>query len=215
MAADGGATCTQDFHFESGQLHVTFQANYGGEERGAQFLKDIKKVLPNIIGLAKVIDQKGESVDIFLGCQQFNKAEIEISKIKFKTMDCDTSDTAHVVLALADELDKKIIPGNYFNGFTLQIAYIDRGGDVLKEKKRWRNKLDDVIHNGTMYIEGDCTQTTIWTYEYPENSSVIRFGIFDSFENAKKAITILKLGKKHSQIVPIKFKIRDLDKYFE
>lgn len=209
------ATCTQEFYFVSDKLHASFAANYGGEERGTQFLNDVQKVLPYIMGMSKAIALNGEAINIFIGCKQYNEAVLEIDKKESRTIKCDESDFDQIILVVADELGKNVIPEYDFEGYTLQIAYIEKDKDALQEKRRWRNKLDDAEYNGTMYIEGDCTQTPIWIHRYPDNSSVIRFGIFDSYKNAKEAIDILKLGGKHSQIVPLHFKIQDLNNFFE
>jgi hypothetical protein len=214
LSSRADATCTQEFFFASGKLHVSFVANYGGRERGMRFLNDIRKVLPYIMGMSKAIDQEGENIDIFIGCQQYSEAFLEIDGKETKRIKCDESNFPQVISVMADELGKEVVPVYDFKGYTLQIAYVEKDKDAIKERKRWQNKLDYVEYNGTMYIEGDCTQTPIWIHRYPDNSSVIRFGIFDSYKNAKKAIGILNLGEKHSQIVPLEFNIRDLDKFF-
>ena len=45
------ATCTQEFYYTSNKLTVSVVGNYGGDEREAVFLNDVKKVLPYILGL--------------------------------------------------------------------------------------------------------------------------------------------------------------------
>jgi hypothetical protein len=214
IAGNAGATCTQNFHYKSGKLSVDFQGNYGSENTDEAFFKDIKTILPQIISLSRGIGQKGEPVDIFIGCQQYNKAVMEISKKEHKTVSCDSSGLATALSDLAAGLNISIGRVHDFKGFTLQIAYVAHDKEAVKAIKRWRDRLENAEYNGTVYVVGDCTLTPIWLHKYPDNSAAIRFGIFDNYQNAKKAIGLLKLAEKNAQIVPVRFKVKNISKYF-
>ena len=209
------ATCTQSFHYHSEKLNVTFVANYGSEEREKRFLQDIKKVLPSILGLAKVIKQNDDPTDIFVGCQQNNEAILEIGKEETIKIKCDESSFGEAIASLAEKMKKPISAILEFKGYTLQVAYIGKGVNPFQEKERWLKKLASADYDPTMNIIGDCTQVPIWIHRYPDDSFGIRFGIFNSYENAKKAIKVLNLGGNHSQILSLEINVDELDKFFD
>ena len=103
---------------------------------------------------------------------------------------------------------------NIFEGYTLQIAYVQGHESSVKELNRIDKIIPNIDYPSSMKIDGDCVQKPLWIHEYKNNHYAIRFGIFNNLIEVKKAITVLGLGENHSQIVPIKFKIEDLGKYF-
>ena len=209
------ATCSQTFQFVSDNIDFSFHRNYGGEQRGKAFINDIIKILPDILGLDKSLSESNKVAEIDIGCKQYGKAFLQVKAEDQVEIECRNNTPGSVIETFSDQLKISKQQQNIFEGYTLQIAYVQGHESSVKELNRINKTIPDIDYPSSMKIDGDCIQKPLWIHEYKNNHYAIRFGIFNNLREVKKAIAVLGLDENHSQIVPIKFKIEDLGKYFQ
>jgi hypothetical protein len=214
FAASAWATASQNFYYESGNLKIVIHGNYSFTDCEKNLFRDANAILPHMLGLSRALNRKGEKIEIYIGCQQFNEVSIDKSGKAYKKITCDKAEPGEVIRKIADALSVKARPVYQFRGFTLQLAYVEKGKNARNELGRWAVRMEQKTYNEAIYISGDVIQKAIRIFKYNDNSSAIRFGIFDSYKNAKKAAAMLKLTEKNAQIIPFRFKTSNIDKYF-
>ena len=207
------ATCSQSFYFSSDGLQFSFHRNYGGEKRGLRFINDIKPLLPSILAIDEDVRARNQSAELSIGCQQYGRAYLHVSGVEARETECENEGATGIIDMVASQLKITIKPKAVLDGYTLQIAYAKGYNTSSNEMLRWERIITRKEYTSSLRIDGDCVQTPIWIHQYPDGSYGIRFGVYNTFRDAWKAISVLNLGAKHSQILPLRMRIDDLEDY--
>ncbi|MFN8178074.1 MAG: hypothetical protein U0167_09100 [bacterium] len=99
--------------------------------------------------------------------------------------------------------------------FSIQLDLLPPRRDPRPFVRAWEERVPFPPNDlGLLSHEGDCDLQPFWTHTYADGTIGIRYGVFDTYSAAWKAVTFLQWAPHQPQIVKTRLRADSLNVYF-